>query len=166
MLAWHPPVGSNNTQFPPLWAPQRHPGYSLPYCTDTDTAILTVQIQIQLSLLYRYRYSSLLYRYRCSSPYCTDTDTPSLLYRHRYSSPYCTGTDTALLTVQIQIQLSLLYRYRYSSPYLQMGIQLSLLTDGDTAIPTLICKQIPPLHYSDFHNLMGFTSKKMPNNIL
>ncbi len=23
-----------------------------------------------------------------------------------------------------------------------------------------------PLGYSDFHNLMGFTSKKMPNNIL
>jgi hypothetical protein len=26
--------------------------------------------------------------------------------------------------------------------------------------------RISPLGYSDFHNLMGFTSKKMPNNIL
>jgi hypothetical protein len=55
---------------------------------------------------------------------------PSLLYRYRYSSPYCTDTDTALLTVQIQIQLSLLYRYRYSSPY---------CTDTDTHPNSHIC---------------------------
>jgi len=113
MQAWHPPVGSNNTQFPPLWAPQRHPGYSLPYCTDTDTALPTVQIQIQLSLQYRYRYSSpyLQARIQLSLLTYAHTAIPTHIYLQIPQSLLKKiGKDTVIPT----------YRHRYSPLCLQI----------------------------------------------
>ncbi len=37
---------------------------------------------------------------------------------------------------------------------------------GNVLHQKIYFKAITPVGYSDFHNLMGFTSKKMPNNIL
>jgi hypothetical protein len=56
------------------------------------------------------------------------------------------------------------FSFPYTSPWDDRDRQLCLWIFVSEPSAEIVC--LSAVGYSDFHNLMGFTSKKMPKNIL